>query len=72
MSNPIDVAPPGTRVTPAEHRALEAVLRNGTVKGAAGELRLSPRTVEHQLATARSRLDVSTTIEALRAVFVKE
>lgn len=59
-----------SRVTPAERRALEAVLRHGTVKGAAHSLGKSQRTVSHQLASARERLNVTTTIEAVRIVFV--
>ena len=59
-----------SRVTPAERCALEAVLRHGTVKGAAGALGKSPRTVEQQLARARERLDVTTTIEAVRVLFI--
>lgn len=58
-------------VTPAERRALEAVMRTGTAKGAASELGRSQRTVEQQLATARERLGVTTTIEAVRIVFVE-
>lgn len=57
-------------VTPAERRALEAVLRHGTVKGAAASLGKSPHTVVRQLASVRERLDVTTTIEAARIVFV--
>jgi DNA-binding CsgD family transcriptional regulator len=57
-------------VTPAERRALEAVLRHGTVKEAAASLGKSPRTVVNQLATLRQRLDVTTTIEAVRIVFI--
>lgn len=59
-------------VTPAERRALEAVLRHGTVKGAAGAMGKSPRTVEQQLARVRERLDVTTTIQAVRMVFLDE
>lgn len=59
-------------VTPAERLALEAVLRHGTVKGAAGSMGKSPRTVEHQLARVRERLDVTTTIQAVRLVFLDE
>lgn len=58
------------RVTPAERRALEAILRHGTAKGAAHALGRSQRTVEQQLATVRERLNVTTTIEAVRIVFV--
>jgi FixJ family two-component response regulator len=57
------------RVTKAEQQALEAVLRHGTAKGAALALGKSTRTVEQQLASARERLDVTTTIEAVRVVF---
>ena len=59
-----------TRVTPAERRALEAVLQHGTVKEAATALGKSPRTVEQQLGTARARLGVTRTLEAVRIVFV--
>lgn len=58
------------RVTPAERRALEAVLRHGTVKGAAAALGKSQHTIERQLESARERLDVTTTIEAVRRVFI--
>jgi DNA-binding NarL/FixJ family response regulator len=68
MSSPIDVGRPGSALTPAERRALEAVARTGTVKGAAASLGKCPKTVEHQLATARARLGVQTTIEAYRVV----
>ncbi len=60
------------KVTREERRALEAVLRSGTAKGAALALGKSQRTVEHQLATVRGRLKVSTTIEAVRVVFVDD
>lgn len=59
-----------TRVTPAERRALDAVLRHGTAKAAAFALGKSPRTVEQQLRSVRERLDVTTTIEAVRKVYV--
>lgn len=58
------------KVTPAEQRALEAVLRHGTVKGAAHALGRSAHTVTRQLASARERLNVTTTIEAARVVFI--
>lgn len=58
------------KVTPAEKRALEAVLKHGTAKGAAASLGRSQRTIEKQLETARERLEVTTTIEAVRIVFV--
>ena len=58
------------KITPAERRALESVLLHGTAKGAAGALGKSRRTVEQQLRTARDRLGVTTTIEAVRIVFV--
>lgn len=63
MSNPVDMARPGTPLTPAERKALEAWWRHGT-KGAAAALGRSPRTVENQLATARVRLGVATSREA--------
>ena len=59
-----------SRVTPAERRALEAVLAYGTTKEAAHALGKSPRTVEQQLARVRERLDVGTTLEAVRRVFL--
>jgi DNA-binding NarL/FixJ family response regulator len=68
LSNPIDVARPGTPLTPAERRALEAYARQGTYKGAAAALGRSAKTVQHQLAAARVRLGVTTTIEAYRRV----
>ena len=68
MSDPADVGRPGSPLTPAERRALEAVARTGTVKGAAAALGRRPKTIEHQLATARARLRVTTTIEAYRIV----
>lgn len=58
------------KVTPAERKALEAVTRHGTAKAAAHALGKSQRTVEQQLRTARERLEVATTIEAVRAVFI--
>ena len=71
MSDPADVAQPGTPVTAAERSAVDAVLRHGTIKAAARSLGKSPRTVEAQLATARERLGVATTIEVVRALFVE-
>ena len=68
MSDPLDVGRPGSRLTPAEQRALDAVSRHGTVKGAAAALGKRPKTVEHQLAAARARLGVTTTIEAYRLI----
>lgn len=56
-------------VTRAERQALEAVLKHGTVKEAATSLGKSPHTVAQQLASVRERLDVTTTIEAVRIVF---
>lgn len=58
------------RTTPAERRALEAVLQHGTVKGAAFATGKSPHTLVRQLASARARLGVTTTIEAARMVFI--
>lgn len=63
MSNPSDMARPGTPVTPAERRALEAWKQLG-IKGAAAALGRSPRTIENQLATARVRLGAGTSHEA--------
>lgn len=59
-----------SEITPAERSALLALLRTGTVKGAAYALGKSPRTISQQLATARDRLAVTTTIEAVRVVFI--
>jgi DNA-binding CsgD family transcriptional regulator len=56
-----------SRVTSAERRALEAVWKHGTAKQAAAALGKSQRTVEQQLRSARAKLDVTTTIEAVRA-----
>lgn len=58
------------RITPGERRALEAVLKHGTVKGAANAIGRSPRTLDAQLRSVRARLDVTTTIEAVRVVFL--
>lgn len=58
------------RTTPAERRALEAVLQHGTVKGAAFATGKSPHTLVRQLASARARLGVTTTIEAVRVAFL--
>ena len=59
------------KVTPAEKQALEALLQHGTAKEAAAAIGKSPRTIEKQLETARERLHVTTTIEAVRLVFVE-
>lgn len=62
-----------TRVTPAERRALEAWKNgHGSVKGAAHLLGKSPRTIEHQILTARARLGVESTMDAVRVVILKE
>ncbi len=53
-------------VTKAEKDALEAVANYGTVKEAAAALGKSPHTIVRQLASARQRLDVTTTIAAYR------
>lgn len=55
------------RLTPAERRALDTVWAHGTAKQAAAILGKSPRTIEQQLRSAREKLDVQTTIEAVRA-----
>jgi hypothetical protein len=55
MSDPSDVARFGTPLTPAEKAAIAAYQRHGTYKEAAAALRKSPRTIQHQLATARIR-----------------
>lgn len=57
-------------LTRAERQALQAVLEHGTAKGAASALGKSKRTVEHQLESARQRLNVQTTIEVVRIAFV--
>lgn len=59
------VARPGTPVTTAEKRALRAYGLHGSTKAAAFALGKSPRTVEHQLRTARERLGVETTVQAV-------
>lgn len=56
-----------SRVTPGERKALDAVWENGTAKQAARALGKSTRTVEQQLRSARDKLGVETTIEAIRA-----
>lgn len=71
MSHP-DEAPAGSPITPAERRALDAVLRHGTVKSAATRLGKSPATIDHQLRNVRARLGVSTTIEAVRIVYLED
>lgn len=65
-----DVARPGTPVTTAERSALDAYSRHGTVKVAAHALGKSPHTVEQQLKSARERLGVTTTVQAVRLVVV--
>ena len=55
-----------SRLTFAEHRALEAAWTHDTVKEAATALGKSPRTVEQQLATVRRKLGVTTTRAAIR------
>ena len=54
------------RLTAAERRALGAYWQTGTAKQAAAVLGKSTRTVEQQLRSARDKLDVATTIEAVR------
>lgn len=66
MSNPADMVRPGTPLTSAERRALEAYASHGTYKGAAAAIGRSTKTVQHQLAAARIRLGVTTSIEAYR------
>lgn len=60
-----------SRITPAERRALEAVGKYGTVKQAAFAIGKSPRTVEQQLKSARTRLGVETTVQAV-AIAIRE
>lgn len=55
MSDPVDVARPGTPLTPAERAAAAAYSRYGSVKEAARALGKSPSTVAHQLGAARIR-----------------
>lgn len=57
------------RLTAAELRALEAKGRHGTTKAAAYALGKSPRTVEQQLRTAREKLGVDTTVQAVAYVY---
>jgi DNA-binding CsgD family transcriptional regulator len=52
-------------LTPAERRALEAVGQYGSVKIAAYMLGRSPRTIEAQLANARSKLGADSTLQAV-------
>jgi IS30 family transposase len=59
MSDPTDVARPGTPLTPAERLAIEAFRHADTIKEAAALLGKSPATVKHQLATARIRQGVT-------------
>lgn len=66
MSNPADIGRHGTKITPAERRALDAVWNHGGVKEAASALGLSVNTVQAQLATARSRLGEPSTLAAIR------
>lgn len=54
-----------TRLTPAERGALEAIALHETVKAAAHALGKSPRTIEHQLDSARKRLGVSKSMTAV-------
>lgn len=63
MSDPVDAARRGTPLTPAERLALEALRKHGTVKQAAAALGKSPKTIEHQLACARVRQGVTTTVQ---------
>lgn len=59
VSNPEDMARPGTPLTPAERAAIEAFRRHDTIKEAAAFLGKSPSTLKHQLATARVRQGVT-------------
>jgi DNA-binding CsgD family transcriptional regulator len=52
-------------LTDAELAALEAIGRHGTAKQAAFALGKSRRTLEQQLASARHRLGVGSTVEAI-------
>jgi DNA-binding CsgD family transcriptional regulator len=47
--------------TPAERRALEAVVHHGSVRGAAESLGLSPHTVDETLDRLRRRTGLHTT-----------
>lgn len=56
------------KLTEAERAAIEAIARHGTVKAAAHALGKSPRTVDQQLTSARARLGVETTVQAVAVV----
>jgi DNA-binding CsgD family transcriptional regulator len=70
VSDTATVAPPGSALTPAELRALRAVWEHGSIPRAAHALGRSPRTIQALLANARSRLGVTTTLEAIREAIV--
>lgn len=55
-----------SRLTPAERSALEAVWEHNTAKEAAAAMGKSVRTIEQQLQSARTKLDVTTTMAAVR------
>lgn len=59
------------KVTPAERRALEALLEYGQPKVAAYKIGKSARTIEQQLATAKARLGVGSNYEAIRIVIIE-
>lgn len=61
MSNPIDMARFGTPLTDAERKAISAYREHGSYKQAAAALGRSPKTIQHQLATARVRQGVDRT-----------
>jgi DNA-binding NarL/FixJ family response regulator len=60
------------RLTSAERRALEAYGRCGTIKAAAHSLGKSPRTIEHQLKSARDRLGVGSNVQAVVRVMTPD
>lgn len=60
-------APPGTRLSPAERRALRIRAQVDTDKEAAAVAGISVYTMRWHLARARSRLGVSSTYRAIQA-----
>ena len=66
MSDPATCAPFGTRLTPAEQRALAARAEADSDTQAAALLGISVHTLRVQLANVRSRLGVHSTGSAIR------
>jgi DNA-binding CsgD family transcriptional regulator len=60
------VARPGTPLTDGERKALRAIWDHGTEAAAAVALDIPRGTLHAQLANARSRLRVHTTLQAVR------